>query len=341
MKRMAINGSSRWTSLREKAVLTTLPTLLNLHGKQRLSILIYHRVVATKDELVPGNPCAVEFDWQMRVLAECFQPLSLAEALSRMDDGSLPKRAACVTFDDGYADNESVALPILKKWGIPATIFIASGYLNGGRMWNDTVIEAVRTLTGKYLDLRELGLASYDLSSLPTQRSAIEQILQAIKHRPAAERETAVEVIRQAAAAPLPTDLMMSDRQIENLVAAGIEIGGHTVTHPILATLDEAAARTEILDNKDHLERLTGQQLRFFAYPNGRLGGDYELLHRDMVREAGYEAALSTHPGVTSAASDRWQLARFTPWDKTPEKFIARLLLNARQLVEAPLPSSQ
>ena len=122
-----------------------LPHLLRTAGKQRLSILIYHRVLQSPDPLRPGEPIVDEFRQRMNLLRRYFNPLPLVEAIDRLQAGELPERAVCVTFDDGYADNESVALPILKKSGIPATVFVATGFLNGGQMWNDTVIESIRT----------------------------------------------------------------------------------------------------------------------------------------------------------------------------------------------------
>ena len=82
----------------------------------------------------------------MRVLARYFRPCGLAEGLRQLRDGGLPPRSVAVTFDDGYADNARIALPILREARVPATFFIATSYLDGGRMWNDTVIEAVRRL---------------------------------------------------------------------------------------------------------------------------------------------------------------------------------------------------
>lgn len=323
------------------AICASLPRLLGAHGKQRLSILIYHRVLEAADELAPGNPTAADFEWQMQLLANFFHPLSLDDALTHLDKGTLPERAVCVTFDDGYQDNAAIALPILKRWDVPATVFVASGYLNGGRMWNDTVLEAIRTLDGKSLDLNPLGLGKFELSSADLKRRAATKILTSIKHLPGTERQEAVNLIGEAAAGPLPDNLMMTDAQVKDLAAAGVEIGGHTVSHPILATLDNNAAQQEICENKQYLERLTERRLRFFAYPNGRLGSDYRAEQCQLVRDAGYEAAFSTHAGVSSAATDRWQLPRFTPWDRSPGRFLIRLLINSRQLVVSPSSTGQ
>src|SRR5690242_15121760 len=102
-----------------------------------LSILVYHRVVAEPDPLVPEQVCAREFDLQLTVLGRWFTVLSLREAAARLRSGTLPMRSACVTFDDGYADNATIALPILRRRGVPATFFLATGFIDGGRMWND------------------------------------------------------------------------------------------------------------------------------------------------------------------------------------------------------------
>ena len=109
-----------------------------------LCVLIYHRVRSSGDKLDTWNPSAEEFERQMALLSSCFEPLRLTEAIERLESRSLPRGAVAVTFDDGYADNFEVALPILRRHRVPATFFISTGYLDGGRMWNDTVVEAVR-----------------------------------------------------------------------------------------------------------------------------------------------------------------------------------------------------
>ena len=112
--------------------------------KARLSILIFHRVHQQRDPLFPGEVDATDFDNICAWARSMFNVLPLDEAVTRHASHSLPERALSITFDDGYADNHDVAMPILRKHGITATFFIASGFLNGGRMWNDTAIEAMR-----------------------------------------------------------------------------------------------------------------------------------------------------------------------------------------------------
>ena len=112
--------------------------------RARLSILIYHRVLPEPDGLFPDVPDLKRFEQELHWISRWFHVLPLDEAAARLEAGSLPPRAAAITFDDGYADNATVALPALQRAGLSATFFIATSFLDGGRMWNDTVIESVR-----------------------------------------------------------------------------------------------------------------------------------------------------------------------------------------------------
>ncbi len=309
------------------AVAKTLPTVLQTRKKQRLSILTYHGILPGHDYMRPLEPTLATFDWHMELLSRYFNPLSLSEALSRMRYGELPERAVCITFDDGYANNVVQALPVLKRWRVPATVFIATNFLNGGRMWNDSVLEALRVVDDTKFDLQELGLDVYDIDGLHKRRVAAEAIIREIKHWPPEKRSQAVEMI-ESRVGSLPCDLMMTDQQVRELSENGVEIGAHTKSHPILSTLSQDESKQEILGSKTYLEALLGQKVRHFAYPNGRPGIDYSIEHRDMVEAAGFESAVSTHWGVASKTSDRWQLPRFTPWDQVPLSFMVRLLMN-------------
>lgn len=293
-----------------------------------LSILIYHRVFQTADPLLPNEVTAEQFRWQMRLISRYFNVLPLEEAVCRLRDGSLPARSACITFDDGYADNAEVALPILRETGVPATFFIATGYIDGGRMWNDTVIEAIRKIPEGVLDLTQQGLETYHLDGVEGRIKAITQLLSALKHKSPGERNMRADHIATFAENDLPDNLMMTSNQVKQLHSAGMTIGAHTVTHPILACMGEQEAYREIEDGRRQLEDLTGEKVELFAYPNGRPVTDYLPEHLEMVRGLGFKAAVSTVWGVSTRRTRMWELPRFTPWDKQPALFMARLLLN-------------
>jgi peptidoglycan/xylan/chitin deacetylase (PgdA/CDA1 family) len=155
-------------------------------------------------------------------------------------------------------------------------------------------------------------------------------ILTSIKHRPQEERERTAQQIADLVGSSLPKHLMMSSDEVRRLAESGMTIGAHTVTHPILRVLARERAYSEIRDSKCFLERLTGQPVTLFAYPNGRRGDDYAEEHVEIVRQLGFEAAVSTDRGVAHRASDILQLPRFTPWDRSPARFLGRLLAEYR-----------
>jgi peptidoglycan/xylan/chitin deacetylase (PgdA/CDA1 family) len=289
-------------------------------GNARLCVLLYHRVRAAPDEFDGWNMTAQQFEQQIGLLATCFRPLPLSEAFDRLRSGSLPRGSVAVTFDDGYADNAEVALPILARYGVPAAFFITTGYLDGGRMWNDTIVEAVRVLDRPELDLTAWGLGRLPVHDPAQRRVAIVKILTALKHLSPVQRDQRAAELEALATRSLPRDLMLRSDQVRALRAAGMEIGAHTVTHPILSRLGAQEARREIRASREHLEALLGEPITLFAYPNGKPGHDYGVEHVAMVREAGFRAAWSTAEGAATRGSDPHQLPRFKPWQPSPAR---------------------
>ncbi len=294
--------------------------------RARLLVLAYHRVLPHPDPMRPFDADAGTFGRHMELLASAFRVMPLTEAIERIGEGNLPAHAACVTFDDGYADNYDVAMPVLRRCGVPATFFVAVGYLDGGLMWNDAIIEAVRQARGPSLDLRSLGLAQYQLGNDADRAQTARAILLASRYLPFEARAERVRRVAEAAGEKLPVDLMMTSTQVRALAQAGLELGGHTISHPILARLTPERAWHEIYEGKRRLERIAGVEIRAFAYPNGRPGLDYDASHVDMVRRAGFAGAVTTAWGAARAPFDRYQLPRVMPRDDTVLRAGLRLL---------------
>ena len=203
----------------------------------RLSIFIFHRVLPEPDPLFPDEPDARRFATLLDWIGRWFNVLPLSVAVDALKTAKLPARAAAITFDDGYADNFTVARPLLSAQGMCATFFIATGFLDGGRMWNDTVIEAIRRTPKRQLDLSALQLGCHAVGDIGEKRAASRAIIDAIKYLPFAERNAYCNGIAEISGATLPDDLMMRSAQVVAMRHLGMEIGGHTVTHPILARL--------------------------------------------------------------------------------------------------------
>jgi peptidoglycan/xylan/chitin deacetylase (PgdA/CDA1 family) len=293
-----------------------------------LLVLTYHRVLAEPDPFMPGEPDAGLFRHHLEFLARHLRPLPLTEAVDRLRAGTLPRRAVAVTFDDGYANNHHVALPLLKAVGVPATFFVATGYLDGGCMWNDALLETLRRGRPGVLDLSSLGLGRHELGTVESRRSAFQDLVDQLKYRPPAERGALVEQVTAIAEVDLPRDLMMTSDEVRDLHREGMELGGHTVSHPILARLEDGEAREEIAAGRRRLQEICGVAPRAFAYPNGRPGDDYLPRHTAMVEEAGFDFAMSTITGCATRGSPLYELPRACLWSRSPLKLavnVARL----------------
>jgi peptidoglycan/xylan/chitin deacetylase (PgdA/CDA1 family) len=288
----------------------------------RLSILIYHRVLAQPDPLFPGEVDARRFAQHLRLLNRWFIVMPLMDAVRLLERDRLPARAACITFDDGYADNAEVALPILVQHGLCATFFIATGFLDGGQMWSDRVIDLVRRAPGARLDLSGSGYGSFDIGTLDLRRRAIGVLIDALNYLVPEQR---LEQVERICGRGHGAGAMMSSRQVLELHRAGMEIGAHTVNHPILARISDQAARTEILDSKDRLEHVIQCEVPLFAYPSGKPGADYGPNHVAIVKHLGFRAAVATTRGAAGSAADRFQLPRIAPWDRNRLRFVLRI----------------
>jgi peptidoglycan/xylan/chitin deacetylase (PgdA/CDA1 family) len=305
-----------------------LRAALALASRGQLSILIFHRVLAEHDPILPGEPSAAEFDALLGHIKRRFTVLPLADAVARLYRNALPPAPLAITFDDGYADNFVVAAPLLKKHALPATIFVATGYLDHTCMFNDVVIAAFRSTEREHVDLGAIGLGSHTLASIGDRRVAIEKILRQLRFEPGADRDRKAQVILEATGTRAPAGLMMTPDMVRSLERYGVDVGAHTVSHPVLSRIADEDARREIRESKAILESLVGRRVDVFAYPNGRPNADYRGEHVRMVREAGFACAVSTKWGAASPRSDILQLPRFTPWTRVPLKFDWLMLRN-------------
>jgi len=317
--------------------LRTALQLLCPGGDSKLSILIFHRVLPEPDPIFPDEPDAYRFDQIMGWVRTWFNVIPLDAAVDALRTRNLPARAMAITFDDGYADNRAIALPILKRHGLSATFFIATGYLDGGRMWNDTIIEAIRGSEAIRIELGSINgfegsqLQSLAIGSIVEKRAAIQGLLGRLKYLSSSERDAASRSIAEQCGINLPDDLMMTSQQVVELRRAGMLIGAHTISHPILARLEPADVRKEIFGSKGFLESILEEEVDLFAYPNGRPNVDFQTKDAVIVKELGFKAAVSTAWGTAGIDSDLMRLPRFTPWDKTRLFFGARLIKNVFQ----------
>jgi peptidoglycan/xylan/chitin deacetylase (PgdA/CDA1 family) len=292
---------------------------------RHLVILTFHRVLPAPDPL-RSDVTAPVFDRLCATLARYFNVLPLAEGARRLQNGELPPRAVCLTFDDGYADNAAIATPLLARHGLKATFFVATGYLDGGIMFNDRVVEALARTNRHAVDLDDLGLGQRPLDTAQARTGLVRELLEALKYLSPDERLARADRLCGDLGVTPPRDLMMTSEQVRSLIRAGMEVGGHTVGHPILSAVPPAQAAREIAVCRGRLEEITGTAIHSFAYPNGRPGRDYEACHVEAVADAGYEQAVSTAWGCARREDDPLQLPRITTWDRRGLTLALRLL---------------
>ena len=297
-------------------------------GRNRLNILIYHQVFAERDTMRPSEPTAAEFDWQMKLIGEYYTPLSLDEALKGLDSNSLPNNAICVTFDDGYLNNLTVAEPILAKYNIPATIYVATAFSDGVNMFNDRILDLIEDEKFSDFDLTSVELGRVEVSDSASRIALAHRLIGKLKYLHFDDRMTRVDQIYQDNNASEYPARMMSVKDIKSLAETGVEIGAHTRDHPILRTLTLDAQQQQLMDAKQTLENIVNEPIKHFAYPNGKLNDDYSTETVELVKSVGFASAVSTHWGVSDSTSDQYQLKRFTPWDSSELKFHLRLRLN-------------
>lgn len=302
-------------------------------GAGRLCIVNYHRVLARPDPLLESEPCVDTFRWQVALLKQCFNVLPLAEAVQMLGSARMPARAVAITFDDGYRSTHDLALPVLREFGLPATVFVTTRHIeDDSSMWNDMILEAVRRLPDTPIDLGSIGLDVYPMRTPEDRLATANTLIESCKYLPPAARETLTGTLQTLARADLRQNLMLTAEMVRTLSNNQVDIGGHTVSHPILTRIDDAVARAEIVDNKQHLEAIIGKPVTLFAYPNGKRGTDFDQRHVRMVRDAGYQAAFTTASGAATRANNTFELPRGRPWDRSQLMFAGRLLswLNGR-----------
>ena len=293
---------------------------LGFVGGQRLLLLGYHRVLpVTREqdhagdiELVSATPD--EFLWQMRYLAERFQPVSFARIAEALEGGTaLPERAVAVTFDDGFYDLHAHALPVLRQTGMSATVFIATDYVdNGGAFWFDHVAWALRTHDLSSIPLPDcVKSQAFDTSTAGRSRLIV-SVLRVLKDYDESQRDR--YVTRLLSAFPIPADVALGRaltwHEIREMCAAGIEFGSHTASHRCLSRLTGDELHYELKHSKQRIEAETEQPVVALAYPFGGKGAfNGEVIVA--ARQLGYRVATTYMPGFNDLhIADGFQLLR-------------------------------
>lgn len=220
-------------------------------------------------------------------------------------------RHVLITFDDGYLDNYEVAYPILRRHGVPATFFIATGFIDRPRLpWWDEIAWQVRTTTAARLDLRPWLPSPLVPAAGPDP--VISAILRAYKALPAVESGRMLKRLREQTglAPPARVDKLWMDwDMIRDMADGGMTIGGHTVNHPVLSRLPVERQREEIQTCAARLRAETGRPMDYFAYPVGSQWA-FDEQTRACLKAVGVKRAFSYYGGQARADSPRYDTPR-------------------------------
>lgn len=274
-------------------------------ARQQLLVLAYHRVIPDASEamwpfdveLVSATP--QDFDWQMAFVARHLQPVSLSQVVASVGGGPpLPPRAVLVSFDDGFADNHDHALPVLRRHGVPACVFLATDLIGSGRqLWFEVVAHLLmRSPAGTPLRLGDDSEARIDAPPA-ARRLLIARTLQSLKRLDERARSAWVQGLEaqlghNAVAAEAALSRMLTWDEVRAMQRGGMEFGSHGATHAVLSQLAPDALSSELQRSRATLEREMGREVRALAYPVGgpRAFNDAVIA---AARAAGFQLGLS------------------------------------------------
>lgn len=276
----------------------------------QVAIILYHRVSTVKDDWSLETLSPQSFERQIKYFRENYEMLSLEELAPYVHERkSLPKKAVVITFDDGYRDNYLYAFPILRKYRAPATIFLATGHIGTAKLfWWDKVRYAVQHTTPERLELGKFG--SYSLESALDRRHAGFAITEKLMNLPDERKNSLIEKLINVAGVDIPDrlgrELILSWNEVVQMSRDGIDLGAHSVTHPILTNIPLERARWEIVQSKNDIETRLGKPVSFFSYPNSIFNPEIVKL----VEQSGFAGGITDNPVWITHRDNPYKLGR-------------------------------
>ena len=263
-----------------------------------------------------------DFENQIKFLQTHYDLMGLPELVDLLGSpAQLPRRAAVITIDDGYESTYKIAFPILEKYGVPATVFVATDFVDKNRpLWPDRLEFAASNAIGTapieldlgddrvVLDLRDRTVAERHLRSVTAK----------LKRTPIVLVGRFLDQLESVLGISLDLDKDCPDiykplswDQINLMLQSGlVSVGNHTMSHPILSQCEPERIMDEIVDANRVIEARTGTPCRLFCYPNGKIA-DFNEHTKQVLKDLGISGAVTTERGFASRANDRYELPRF------------------------------
>ncbi|MCI0665983.1 MAG: polysaccharide deacetylase family protein [Acidobacteria bacterium] len=287
--------------------------LMRLINRRRVLILTYHRFCSTGNNF-DGRTMAQAFSEQLEYLKRNYRIVQLSDLVESLSNTNpLPRSLAAVTIDDGYRDAYEIAFPLLRRHGVPATIYLVTEFIEGRIwLWTDKMRfianhapaqELNTTIEGKRLSLK--------LASKQSRHSAAEIVNLALKEVDDEVKNETINHIARLLGVELPNTppqeyAAISPQQALEMDRNGVEIGSHTLTHPILTKISDDRLQREVRDSRAHLESLLKHPVSHFCYPNG----DYDQRVLREIVKSGYQSAVTTLDGLCDSGDGLFELRR-------------------------------
>ncbi len=300
----------------KQAVLTLLRmtgifAAFRLANRRKILILTYHRFSADEAE---GALSANAFAQQLAYLRAHYTIVPLSAVERHLTHGDrLPHPSVAITIDDGYRDAYEIAFPFLRRFNAPAALFAVTDFIDGKCwLWTDKLRFIVFQTKAERLSVKVAdSVIDVELNGRTSRRDAAARINAALKSAPDHAREEAIASLVKHAGVELPFRPPAGCRpltwdELREMDAGGVEIGSHTVTHPILSRIDGDRLVSELKESRRRLEEMLGREVSLFCYPDG----NYDRHVRDEVERAGYRLAVTTEPGLNDAGRDPLSLLR-------------------------------
>jgi peptidoglycan/xylan/chitin deacetylase (PgdA/CDA1 family) len=283
-----------------------------IHRGRCLTVLTYHRIFDIDgrfpfdEDLVSAS--SKDFDYQLSYLAGHFNVINfkmLAGVLA--GDGRLPSNALIITFDDGYIDNYEVAYPVLRRHGLTAVMFATAGFIGRRRLfWWDKIAYIVKHAERGVIAIEEPLALEMRLDDYPTRQAAARALIKRAKTMPDERKERLITELAERLGVTLDEEQhqnTMNWDQLRELSRAGIEIGAHSVNHPIFSNVDTERLRTEVSEAKAMIEHELQEPIISFGSPGRGVLDPHEQARfkttlRGIVAGSGYSFSTMYNWGL-------------------------------------------
>jgi len=301
-------------------------------NRRRILVLTYHRF---SEAPRAGRTSAAKLTAQLDYLRSHYTVLPLSMIESRLREGRpLPHSTAAITIDDGYSDFYEIAWPLLCRRNIPATVFSVTDFVDGNRwIWTDKIPFLLSRTHEERIAIDVGGLRiTGALNGDPSRRQLATRLNSLLKHLPDESKDHLIDQIAAQCSVKLPARPPVESgsctwEQLREMESAGVEVGSHTVTHPVLTRVTADRLGRELEQSRRRLEEMLGHRVTLFCYPNGA----YNRVVRDAVARAGYQLAVTSDDGLNDATIDPLALRRI----QNEEQDLAHFLQSTSGFEEA------